>query len=303
LFYTYSSYTRCFPSFNAKIFAPMQTRILLFFCFLLAGSTLYAGGPWAPGKFHGFGQLSYTFIRYNELLAFQGENPVLRRYARDFTVQAYAEVGITDKITLTAALPFKILSTEDEIIPTTYLPDTLPAGRLNGFSNIALAGKYTFTQDKVAVSAQVRVETRNFRVDYSTGLRTGYENWTFIPTIAVGKGWNKGYLFTDSGVAIRTHNYSHEVRALVEGGYQPVKDLWFSLNVDLRHVIVNRDFDDGSVEHTALYINNAEYNAWGVKASYQFANKIGLNFGFYGALGGARAAAFPSINSGLFYTW
>lgn len=284
----------------------INPRILLLFlafslCFI---SPTQAGGPWPAGKGGGFLQLSNTFIRYQELLMYKLGNTPLRRSVLDNTIQVYAEYGLTDKFTAQLVLPYKVTATGDMLYETTYPNyDTLLSGRLNGFSNISFAGKYTFFDDGFMMAGQLKTEARTFSYDNLTGLRTGYGTWAFVPSILFGGGFGKGYAYGETGMAVRTHGYSEEIRSNLEVGYSPFKNFWTAIVLDTRRSLRNGEYIDGNGHHTALYVNDQEFDAWGLKFSYQLENKLGLSAAFYGAFGGRYVAAFPTLNVGVFYQW
>ena len=153
------------------------------------------------------------------------------------------------------------------------------------------------------MAAQMKTEARTFSMDPQSGLRTGYGNWAFVPSILFGGGFGKGYAYGETGFAVRTHDYSEEIRSTLEVGYSPLKNFWTALVIDTRRSLKNGSYDDGNGLHTALYVNDQEYDAWGLKFSYQLENQLGISAAFYGAFGGSRVAAFPTLNMGVFYQW
>jgi len=97
-------------------------------------------GVLASQKDSGYAQLGFTYVGYSSFYNHEGKITSLRRPVTDFTSQLYLDYGLTDRLTMTANLPFKYVSTADRIssADTTYFQDTIQSGSLFGLNNVML---------------------------------------------------------------------------------------------------------------------------------------------------------------------
>jgi hypothetical protein len=284
--------------------------------------TASAGGPWPLKKNSGYAQLGFTYIGYSKFFNHEGKVTDLRRPVTDFTSQLYLDYGLSDKLTLTANLPFKYVSSADKISSpdSLYFQDTLQAGNLFGLSNVMLGLKYNIINKKVLFSAGLNVEANVAKYDSLTALRTGPSAWVFHPYVSVGTSFGKFYTFLDAGYRLRLNNYSDEVDLKFEFGYSWNQKTYFILNVSGRVSMqegsynnnvtpVVNPLDSTSVSlhpngrdlHTSLYPNNQQYIGYGLKF-IQKIKKVHINAAVYFGMGNMVAAA-PSYNLGVAYQW
>lgn len=275
----------------------MKKIIYLLF---LTSTTLYAGGPWANGKGHGYAQVGISLNYYHSIFSANGKTS-LNRAVHDNTYQLYSEYGLTNKLSLIGFIPFKSLRTSEP--PIGNPQNLLPAGSLNAFGNISVAGKYTFFDKNVHLAGQLLVETNTHSLKNQIGLRTGYSAWALVPSFLAGASSNKFYGFLNAGYAFRSNGYSEEVRADIEVGYQPAKQLWIALVFNNKFSMKNGAVAEGNVTQTAMYVNNQMYSAFGLKLAKGIGDKYGINVSAYGAFAGDLVAAAPTFNGGVFYKW
>lgn len=294
---------------------------LLLLCLGVVQSTS-AGGPWPRAKNSGYAQLGFTYVGYNKFFNHEGKITDLRRPVTDFTTQLYLDYGLTDKLTLTANLPFKYVASADKISSpdTTYFKDTIQSGNLFGLSNVMLGLKYNIINKKVLFSAGLNVEANVAKYDSLTSLRTGPSAWVFHPYVSVGTSFGKFYTFLDAGYRLRLNNYSDEVGLNFELGYSWNQKTYFILNVSGRVSMQEGSYnnnvtpvidpsDSTSVSlhpngrdlHTSLYPNNQQYVGYGLKF-IQKIKKVHINAAVYFGMGN-MVAATPSYNLGVAYEW
>lgn len=285
---------------------PFIFIFLLVFCTALG---LQAGGPWPAGKNKGYFQLGASLNKYDRLIVPSSSplyNKRLLRYVVDNTVQIYGEYGVTEKFTLVTAIPLKLLSTGSAPLPNgDAFPaaNLLPAGSLTGLGNIMLTAKYTFYNKGLVFAGQLQAEAPTFSRKESIGLRTGYDTWVACPGISVGASTKKLYGFADVGYALRTGDYSNELRYNAEIGGRFIKKTWLALAFNNKKSFKNVERNEGNVAQTAMYVNNQSYNAFGLKIAYAFTDNIGINLSAFGAFGGENVAAAPTFNAGVYYKW
>lgn len=276
-------------------------------------TTANAGGPWPRKKKSGYAQLGFTYLGYNSFYNHEGKVVAMRRNVTDFTSQLYLDYGITDKLTLTANLPFKYVSTSEAIssADTTYFQDTVPNGNLFGMSTVLLGLKYNIIDKKVLFSVGFNAEANVAKYDSISTLRTGPSAWVFHPYLSVGGAFLDGKLFTflDAGYRARLNDYSDEADFNFELGYSWNYKTYFIASVSGRFSIQEGSFDNtvtplnpnGRDLHTSLYPNNQQYVGYGLKF-IQKIKKVHLNAAVY--LGtGQMVAATPSYNLGIAYEW
>lgn len=285
----------------------MKLIIVFLISITILSPHVFAGGPWAVGKKHGYAQLGLTLNRYDRLIVPSSSNLYGKRLLRtvtDNTLQVYGEYGMTDKLTFVSSIPLKILATSKGALPNGDAFSTLlPSGSLVGLGNVMLKAKYLLYNKGIVVSGFLETDWATFQVKQSVGLRTGYNSWGLCPGISMGASGKKWYGFVEGGYAFRTGGYSNELRYGGEFGGRFIKKTWMALVINIRQSMMNGSVNEGNVAQTAMYVNNQSYNAFGLKIAYSYTEKIGLNLSAYGAFGGNNVAAAPTFGGGIFYKW
>ena len=289
-----------------------RTFILILLISTLAQST-FAGGPWPRKKNSGYAQIGFTYVGYNSFYNHEGKVVDLRRKVTDVTGQAYVEYGLTDRITFSAVLPFKYVSSADKInsSDTTYFRDTVPSGNLFGLNTVLLGFKYNIINKKVIFSAGLNGEANVAKYDSLTTLRTGPSAFVIHPYLSVGTSFYKGKFFTllDAGYRVRFKDYSDEIDFNFELGFSWNQKTYFIANLAGRFSMQEGSHDNtvtplspnGRDLHTSLYPNNQEYLGYGLKF-IQKIKKVHINAGAYFG-NGKMVAAAPSYNLGVAYEW
>jgi hypothetical protein len=273
----------------------------------------FASGPWPRKKKEGYAQLGFTYVGYNSFFNENGDVTAMRRNVVDFTSQVYLEYGITDRLTLSTNLPFKYVTTFNEIAnsDSTYFKDTVASDGLFGLNTVMLGLKYNIINKKVLFSAGLNAEANVAKYDSLSTLRTGPSTWVFHPYVSVGSSFLDGKLYTllDAGYRIRTNKYSHEADFNFEFGGSWNYKTYFILNLAGRISMQNGSYDNnvtpvhpiGRDLHTSLYPNNQQYVGYGLKF-IQKIGKVHINAAVYSGFGQMVAAA-PSYNLGVAYEW
>ena len=292
----------------------MRRFLTLLVVSVLSVATVQAGGPWPRAKKSGYAQFSATYLGYSSIFGVDSEITPLRRNVTDITSQLYVEYGITDKLTLTANLPFKYVFTGDEVLSsdTTYFRDTVASGNLFGLNTVLLGLKYNIINKRVLFSAGLNTEANVAKYDSTTTLRTGPSAWVIHPFVSVGTTFFNGKLFTflDAGYRLRTHQYSDEFDFNFELGYSWNYSTYFIFNLAGRISVQEGSFDNGVTAfvpngrdlHTNLYPNNQQYVGYGVKFIQKIKKKVHINAAVYSGFGNMVAAA-PTYNLGVAYEW
>lgn len=283
---------------NSLKFYYISVIFLLFFCFSIQKSK--AQSAWTKKKGELFSQISYTTIPdYSEI--FNDNDYITSRSITDNTIQLYGEYGLNDNLTVLVNVPFKLIKTGAAIENST-LPLSIVETSKTGLGNIQIGLKRNIYKGKFVLSGQLNIEANTSVFDLDSGIRTGYNAWTFTPTINIGKGYSDYYFQGFTGIDIRTNSYSSNFRAGVEFGLTSIKKTILIVFVDVVESLNNSDvvLPATSLE-TALYINNQEYAAYGLKGLYSFTEKFGVSGGFGGAFSANNVAKQAALSAGLFF--
>jgi|GEM_PF-779431 len=263
-------------------------------------------GPWTPHQAGGFLSGTFSYWGYDrvQLMNDTARTGNLLRPVTDMTVQIKAVYGATNRVSIFAAVPIKIISTSKSFSDEADFSDTLPAGRITGLGNVIAGVKYKFYHKKWVMAASLHGEMKTGQFDSKTGLRTAYDAWGVVPMFHIGRSWKeKYYFFLDLGGAWRSDNYSGDWRIGAEGGAFLFKALWLRLNLDSRRSFRNGSFSHPNNMQTSLYVNDQEWLAIRFQAEYQHPVGFGLLAGISGYVAGNNIAAAPYYYGGVYYKW
>lgn len=273
----------------------LTTLLLLFFTL-----SFYAQSPWTKNKNEGYIQVSFTAIPSYDSVFGDPDRPTNREIS-DNTLQLYGEYGLSNKTTLFANIPLKMLKSGD-LVTTPSLVVATSEGSQTSLGNIQLGVKHSFYNKDWILSGQLGVELNTSSFDNASGLRTGYDAWTFTPLFLAGKSLGNSYLQSFIGFDVRTNDYSSNFKIGGEYGGKIFKDFWLIGFIDIVKSFKNGDvIEPASNMLTATYVNNQEYGAFGAKLIYEFSDKYGLNAGFGGAFFGNNVAKAPALSIGLYH--
>ena len=297
-----------------------MTRTFTLLALILTFSlSAMAGGPWPRKKNSGYAQLGFTYVGYSKFFNHEGNITELPRAVTDITAQVYLDFGLTDRLTMTANLPFKFVSTGDKVFAsdptyftdTTVFNDTLSAASLFGLNNVMLGFKYNIINKKVMFSAGLNAEANVAKYDSLSTLRTGPSTFVIHPYLSVGTSFfrDKFYTLLDAGYRVRLKDYSDEVDFNFELGFSWNQKTYFIANVAGRFSVrdgsysnnTSAAFPNGRDLQTSLYPNNQQFVGYGLKF-IQKIKKVHINAGVYFGTGQMVAAA-PSYNLGVAYEW
>ncbi|MDN5203538.1 hypothetical protein QQ008_19275 [Fulvivirgaceae bacterium BMA10] len=277
---------------------------LLFSVFTFLSLTANAQSPWTQKKGEGYFQLSYTTIAdYSALFLADGGSWRLSRPVSDITLSFYGEYGLSDDITILTSVPFKLLETGNELVqnPSIAVP-TIGAGNLNTLGNLQVGVRKNFVNKNFILSGQIKAELPTGSFDAATGLRSGLDALSIIPSVSIGKGWTDYYGYINVGTSIRTNDYSGDLIIGGELGAHVLDRLWLIAVLD-----IIENFENGNVQEdsrnleTGLYVNNQEFLAYGFKGIVEITDNFGVNVAFYGASSGNFVARRASTNFGAYF--
>ena len=275
----------------------LTTILFLFFTILIV-----AQNPWTKDKGDLFINLSYTTISdYSEL--FGDLDYTISGSITDQTYQIYGEYGFTNKTSLVFNIPFKSIDNNEIVNPCLVAPCPESSNEKSSFGNVSLGIKHQLYNKDWVVAAQLISEINTGSYDENTGIRTGYNAFTFTPQLLAGKSFGKTFFQSQIGFDIKTNNYSNNFKIGGEFGGKVSKNIWL-----IGYIDVVKSFEDGNVNLpsnnllTGLYINNQEYGAYGLKGILQFYD-IGITAGFGSAFFGNNVPKKAAFSFGIFNTF
>lgn len=270
--------------------------------FLLISFSIFSQSPWTQKKGKAYAQLSLTTIpNYEEI--FSNSDQKLFGIYSDNTIQVFGEYGLTDKTSLVVNLPFKSISVKGFEDPRIDCSGECGKNYNNNtLGNISLGLKHNFYKKNWVLSGQLSIEANTSFFDKNSGIRSGYDAWSFTPLILAGRGFGKTYIQGFVGADVRTNNYSSNFKIGGEIGRKINKNIWLIGFLD-----VSKSLENGSISLpfqqnlTGLYVNDQEYGSFGFKGIGEFTEKFGVTAGFGGAFFGNNVAKAPALTIGIYH--
>lgn len=289
----------------------------LLFTILIAFSVDYLqAGIWPQGKGNGYFNLSFTYLKYNEvingsLLASNGFDKLpLKRSVSDHTLNGYLEYGISNRLTAIANVPIKLLKTGNEVRSLNNDPfpeDTLTSGSLNTLGNINIGARYLIARGELLWSVKVNSGIRSADYQHNTGLRSGYDAWYVTPSVQTGKSWGKTYFSASLGYRFKSNGYAHDLVTDNEFGYQWQRKsglpTWFIVTAGAVLPITNGSHDDQNSKQTGLYRDEEGFVDPGLKINHYLTKRLSVNISSIGALWAWHGGNQLTYTAGVSYEW
>lgn len=268
---------------------------------IILTSNMLAQSPWTQEKGKAYTQVSFTTIpNYNQLFGEPDYNT--NGNITDNTLQFYGEYGLSKNTSLLVNIPLKIISVDGYINPAINCTgDCSENFTENALGNIEIGLKHNFYNKKWLLSGQFNVETNTSTFNASSGIRTGYDAFTFTPLFLAGKSLKNGYLQTFIGANIRTNNYSSNFKIGGEYGRKITNKIWLVGFVD-----IVKSLENGDIElplnniSNGLYVNNQEYGIVGLKAIGEFSNNFGITASLPAAFFGNNVPKKLALSVGIY---
>lgn len=258
---------------------------------------------WLKKAGEGYAQIGFSTLTGKSIYNGTEEELGLNRTLVDNTIQLYGEYAVSDKFTVITSIPYKLISTGEEVLEGGYLTDTLPAGSKNGLGNITLSGVYGLKQmGSVVASLELKTTLFTSSVDENLGIRTGYQAWGIAPTIHLGRG-GKYFTSLDLGTNFRTNGYSTQIQSQFQVGRQFKDKIYAILLFGLQASLEDGDAADGNSRHTGLYTNDISYFYPALKFGYALTDNINAWAFMGGGLWGVDVIRAPSFSFSLSYEW
>ncbi len=276
--------------------------IVLINVFALSSSAAQQAWTKEKGKF--YAQIGGSYLAYNQLLNGETKPDNWTKLNADFTdmtVQAYGEYGLTNRIMLSAQLPFRLLSSTN-----VTLPNTISAGSLTALGNIhaAVTGNF-YNKDGVVISGKLNVGLPTAKFDAPTGLRSGFDATSVEPSLLAGFGHAKFFASGEIGYVLRNNNYSNRIHLAGQIGkfFGKNKKLMTILNVELMKSGSDGTYNDATSAKTGLYLDKQSYLSPTIKLGYKATPKITLWLSGGGGLAPItkNIAASPGLSFAVSY--
>lgn len=272
---------------------------ILFLCICIQA---FSQSPWTKEKREFYTQLTYTTIpNYSTLFGDPDSNSFSD--ISDNTIQFYLEYGISDKTTIIANLPLKLITIDNFTDPRiNCLGDCSRDYNDTGIGNIEIGVKQNFYKKDWILSGQFSVEANTGSYDTFSSIRMGYDAYTFTPLFLAGRSFDKLYIQSFIGANIRTNDYSSNFKIGGEIGRKISNKIWIIGFLD-----IVKSFYDGTIDlpfinqFNGLYVNDQEYGAFGLKGIVEMSDKFGVNVAFGGAFFGNNVAKQAALNIGIYH--
>ncbi len=274
--------------------------ILLLFTVVFSFQKSEAQSAWTKKKGELYSQISFNTIpNYNSI--YSDSEYTTSREITDNTIQLYGEYGLSDDLTLLVNIPIKSIQT-GAIIENSTFPLTISETSETTLGNLQVGVKHKLYSGKFVLAGQLNIEANTSSFDISSGIRSGYDAWTFTPTLNIGRGYSNFYFQAFTGVDIRTNSYSSNFKIGGELGITAIKRVVLVGFIDVVKSFTNGDitFPASSLE-TGLYINDQEYTAIGLKGLYSFTDSFGITAGLNSAFSANHVPKQMALSAGLFY--
>ncbi|MFB6258561.1 MAG: hypothetical protein ABEH38_07695 [Flavobacteriales bacterium] len=270
---------------------------------------------WPAGKGNGYANLSFTYLRYHEVIdraSFQNgfEHHPIERYVSDHTLNAYLRVGVSDQFTVVTSVPFKFLATGDKLLEAPddrYSSDTVEAGNLNTLGNLRIGGSYSLHSGTYNWSVKLMMGLKTASYQHATGLRSGYDAYYASPRILVGRGWEKWYFSASVGYRYKTNGYSDELVSSNEFGYKwdrgKGKKTWFTFTMGALVPVTKGRHEDRNSVHTGLYRDREGFVDPGLKIDHYLSKHWALTLSSIGAVWARHGGNELTYTGGISYEW
>lgn len=251
--------------------------ILMVWCFALNS---YAQQAWTQPKGDAYMQLGASYHSYDDLFVENGETKPLPYRINQTVAVAYAEYGITDRLTANIVLPFQFVSTADMINADFDQPiGGNGVGELYAWGNIELGATYNWLKKNngLVISSKINAALNtSSRVD-RIGLQSGFNAYTISPSFLIGLGKDAFFTSGELGLAYMTNDYNARYFLNAQLGKKFTRSqrlmgiLAFSINAPITDSTVEQNKRlDGWAENTGLYLNESAFYATTFKVGYEF---------------------------------
>lgn len=275
---------------------------IFLFCIMLFSTMLFSQSPWTKEKGKFYTQVSFSTIQnYNTFfgdLEFSIDGSIT-----DNTFQFYGEYGLSKTTSLLVNIPLKAIQISDFTDPRIDCGgDCSESYSDTALGNIEIGLKHNFFNKKWLLSGQLSVEANTSSFDAISGIRTGYDAFTFTPLFLAGRSLKKGYLQAFVGGNLRTNNYSSNFKIGGEVGTYIAKRIIIAGFIDVVKSLENGDIVLPQINQlNALYVNDQEYGVLGIKLIGEISKNLGVTASLPSAFFGNNVPKQLAITTGIYY--
>lgn len=258
------------------------------------------GGAWPRKAGSGFLQLGFSTIGYDKTYADDGTKTPVDGKVRDNVFQLFADVGITDLLSVTAMVPFKSITTSNVMAGGSMT--TADPGN-SGIGDIDVRFRYNVMQrGGYAVSGILLLGLPTGDSENSNGLLLGDGETNVGFGVSVGKSFYPLPLYANAELVydVRSKGFSNDVLYNLEFGYA-------LLNGKLFVILLFSGRESTSTKPTVvtpasrfgLNTNNQEFTSLVPKIFYKLGNGWALSAGYATAVHGRNVAGGAVLSAGV----
>ena len=280
---------------------PLNIFVYGITAFLFTCESSYAG-PWPKKQGTGFFQLGFSSIGYNKIYDDNGEKAPVFADVRDNVLQVFGEFGVTDLVTVSASVPFKMLS----VSPTD--PASAPVASKtssSGIGDIDVVARYNvFVEQGYAAAIGVLFGVPSGNSKKSDGLILGDGEFNIAPRLLFGHSFYPipAFITADFAYNFRGSGFSNEFLYNLEFGYGLMENsLYLILLLSGKESTSSVPSSATAASAFGLSTNNQEYTAIVPKALYRFSPEWGVSVSFATATHGRNIAGGFVFAGGVFY--
>ena len=237
---------------------------------------------WTRSKGKYFAQIGTSFLSYNSYI--DNDTKSILPLGRDFvdmSVSLYGEYGLTDFLTVTGQLPFKYSAS------TKGQNSNVQDGSIFGLSNInlSLTGRL-FQKGGAVVSTKVRASLPSGKYDDVTGLRTGFDATSIVPSLLFGLGASKFFTSLELGYEVRNNGYTNRTMLGFQIGKRFFKEKLIGIfGIEYYQSLGESTFNDKKSVYTGLYLSTQTFLSPNMKIGYYVTSSntfwFSAGFGLY----------------------
>ena len=262
-------------------------KITFYLTFICLSLNSIAQSPWVNEKGSFYGQLSTSYLAYNNIFNTGPADIVESNYeTKDITIGLYGEYSLSNKTSMILDLPFKSVQANNQ--------------SLTGFGDPTIKIKHQISK-KIPIAIYYGYTAP---LSQRNGiLRTGYQKHIGELGLSAGIGKEKYYVYGGIGYRYR-EQIPNQIIIESEFGYKlqvAKKTLFLMLNIS--GSLNTSSTEDHEGVETVLYHNNGQYLSPGLKLSYNLLQNFWINLAANFAITARNMGAAPQINFGLAYNF
>jgi hypothetical protein len=254
-------------------------------------------GPWPRKQGKGFVQLGFSTIGYDQVYRDDATKSRLAADVRDNVVQAFADFGVTDNITVTAMIPFKFISATPQASNQSKVTNS-------GIGDIDVAVRRNWiNKNGYAFSTEVQLGLPTGDQVDANGLVLGDGESNVAVRILGGRSFYPSPLYVTVDVAynFRAKGFSDDVFYNAEIGYGFVENrLLVMVLLSGRESTSTKPTPMNAATELGLLTFNQEYTAIIPKVLYKFDEGWGISASYATAVHGRNVAGGAVLAGGVF---